>query len=74
MKLLIISKNLLDQKDAQSQQSLAFIEALQEMFERIDVITAKTTDSDLNRLNHLETKNVKLYSLPAQWVSSGQIL
>ena len=71
MKLLIISKNLLDQKDAQSQQSLAFIEALQEVFERIDVITAKTTDSDLNRLNHLETKNVKLYSLPAQWVSSG---
>ena len=71
MKLLIISKNLLDQKDAQSQQSLAFIEALQEVFECIDVITAKTTDSDLNRLNHLETKNVKFYSLPAQWVSSG---
>lgn len=71
MKLLIISKNLLDQKDAQSQQSLAFIEALQEVFERIDVITAETTESDLNSLKHLEKGNVKLYPLPAQWVSSG---
>ena len=71
MKLLIISKNLLDQKDAQSQQSLAFIEALQEVFECIDVIAAQTTESDLRSLKHLETKNIKLYPLPAKWVSSG---
>lgn len=71
MKLLIISKNFLDQKDAQSQQSLAFIEALQEVFERIDVVTAETTENDLNSLKYLEEKNVKLYPLPAQWVNSG---
>jgi len=71
MKLLIISKNFLDQKDAQSQQSLAFIEALQEVFKSIDVVTAETTENDLNSLKYLEEKNVKLYPLPAQWVNSG---
>ena len=71
MQLLIISKNLLDQKDAQAQQSLAFIEALQEVCGRIDVITAQTIEQKQDHLKYIEEKNTKLYILPAQWVSSG---
>lgn len=74
MKLLIISKNLLDQKDAQAQQSLAFIEALQDVFGHLDVITAHTTEHELSNLKYLEEKNTTLYPLPAQWVSNGTTL
>lgn len=74
MRLLIISKNLLDQKDAQSQQTLAFIEALQKICEHIDVITAETTNQERNNLRCLEEKNIKIYALPARWVNAGERL
>lgn len=71
MKILIISKNLLDFKDAQSQQTLAFIEAMQEVCDHIDVITARTIPPELSSLSYLSEKNIVIHTNDATWVTNG---
>lgn len=71
MKLLIVSKNLLDQRDAQSQQTLALIMALQRDFDRVDIVTARTTSEELLALKRFVGSNVFVYDLPGKWISNG---
>ncbi|WAU73832.1 hypothetical protein [Acinetobacter sp. TR11] len=74
MKVLIISKHLLNLTDAQSQQTLAFIEAMQEICERIDIITATTIPAELSSLSYLTQKNTTIYTNNAEWITNGNSL
>lgn len=74
MKLLVISKHLLDLSDAQSQQSFAFIQAMQNIFTQIDVITATTSSNDLSYIRNNLNKNVNIFIKDAFFIKTGHDL
>ena len=74
MKILIITKHLLDLRDAQSQQSFALISALSEVFARVDVICGQSDESDESELNYIKKNsknNCKFHALKAVWIIGG---
>lgn len=71
MKLLVISKHLLDLSDAQSQQSFAFIQAMQNIFKQIDIITATTNPNDLSYMKNNLNKNVNIFIKDAFFIKTG---
>lgn len=74
MKILIITKHLLDLRDAQSQQSLALISVLSEISSSVDIICGKTNDDDFVLIkNSLESKCI-LHALDADWIIEGNSL
>lgn len=71
MKILIITKNLLDLRDAQSQQSLALISALSEVFSHVDIICGSTNDFDFKNIKRKVQSNCNFYNLEANWIIEG---
>lgn len=71
MKILIITKNLLDLRDAQSQQSLALISALSEVFSNVDIICGSTNVFDFNNIKKKLKSNCNFYNLEANWIIEG---
>lgn len=76
MKLLIISKHLLNLWDAQAQQTHALVFALADAGYKLDVICGETPLEEIHsatsRLDF--PQNIKLHSIPASWHTTGQTL
>lgn len=70
LRLLVITKHLLDPRDAQAQQSSALIGALAATAGHIDVVTGALSASPAPDFGH----NVIVHALPARWVSHRQSL
>jgi glycosyltransferase involved in cell wall biosynthesis len=71
-RILIVTKNLLDMSDAQSQQSFALINALSDSGYSLDIVTAKSRVSSSDKLPAL--RNIRLFVLPASWHAYGNSL
>lgn len=75
MKLLIISKHLLNLQDAQAQQSNALVLALANAGYELDVICGSDTSnqSEHDNANALRSHPmIRLHALPASWYASAQ--
>lgn len=69
-RFLVISKHLLDPRDAQAQQSMALVKSLAAIAERVDVVTGMFPKPSMEQLEG----NVKLHAVPASWLSHRQRL
>ncbi|WP_188448430.1 hypothetical protein [Arenimonas maotaiensis] len=71
-RVLLVTKNLLDMSDAQSQQSFALVNALCDSGYYLDIVTA---DSRTGQLDGVKIpQNARLFALPASWHSDGKSL
>lgn len=71
-RILLVTKNLLDMSDAQSQQSFALVNALCDSGYYLDIVTA---DSRTGQLDGVKIpQNARLFALPASWHSDGKSL
>lgn len=74
MKIILITKNILNLRDAQAQQSLALVDALANQGFELDIICG-LDESDpgqkeiIKKLDSI--KNIRLHALPASWTPSG---
>lgn len=70
--VLVVSKNLLDMSDAQSQQSFALINALTDAGWFLDVVTAESRNGAAEVIK--APRQTRVFALPASWHSVGKLI